>query len=265
MNFICIRIGNRFHVNGFGLSLALNQRIKIKNLEWMIKTTLLMLINTAYLHCREMAEVTNFTEDVLQKIKKELSCSPQYNPKVDNELKILSALNIFLSITAFLGNTLVLMALHRVTSLHPPSKLLYRKLAITDLCVGIIAEPLAVIYWISVVNESWKTCYYADLTGNFTGNILCAVTLCTLTVKSVNRLFILSLGIKYRKKKNDRGQIQRCCDFKKSKDNCNYHVGFVHCRRIKLLLESCYNVVVYVHRFIFVPCYSKLFLHEDFP
>ena len=45
-----------------------------------------------YLHRREMAETTNFTEDVLQKIKKELSCSPQYNPKVDNELKILSAL-----------------------------------------------------------------------------------------------------------------------------------------------------------------------------
>ena len=151
-----------------------------------------------YLHRREMAETTNFTEDVLQKIKKEPSCSPQYNPKVDNELKILSALNIFLSITAFLGNTLVLVALHRVSSLHPPSKLLYRNLAITDLCVGIIAEPLAVIYWISVVNESWKICYYADLTGTFTGNILCAVTLCTLTVKSVDMLFALSLGIRYR-------------------------------------------------------------------
>ena len=122
-----------------------------------------------YLHRREMAETTNFTEDVLQKIKKELSCSPQYNPKVDNELKILSALNIFLSITAFLGNTLVFVALHRETSLHPSSKLLYRNLAITDLCVGIIAEPLAVIYWISVVNESWKICYYADLTCTFTG------------------------------------------------------------------------------------------------
>ena len=59
----------------------------------IIKTTLLyMLINTAYLHCREMAEATNFTEDVFQNIKKELSSSPQYNPKVDNELKILSAL-----------------------------------------------------------------------------------------------------------------------------------------------------------------------------
>ena len=101
-----------------------------------------------------MAEATNFIKDVLQKIKKELSCSRQYNPKVDNGLKILSALNIFLSITAFLGNTLVLVALHREISLHPSSKLLYRNLAITDLCVGIIAEPLAVIYWISVVNES---------------------------------------------------------------------------------------------------------------
>ena len=152
-----------------------------------------------YLHRREMAETTNFTEDVLQKIKKELSCSPQYNPKVDNELKILSALNIFLSITAFLGNTLVLVALHTETSLHPPSKLLYRNLAMTDLCVSIIAEPLAVIYWIPVVNESWKICYYADLTGTFTGNILCAVTLTsTLTVKSVDRLFVLSLGIRYR-------------------------------------------------------------------
>ena len=86
------------------------------------------------------------------------------------------------------------MALHRETSLHPPSKLLCN-LAITDLCVGIIAEPLAVIYWISVVNESWKICFYADLTGTFTGNILCAVTLCTWTVKSVDRLFVLSLAM----------------------------------------------------------------------
>ena len=49
-----------------------------------------------------------------------------------------------------------------------------------------------------MVNESWKICYYADLTATFTGNILCAVSLCTLTVKSVDRLCVLSLGIRYR-------------------------------------------------------------------
>ena len=52
----------------------------------------------------------------------------------------------FFSITPFLGNTLILVALHKETSLHPPSKLLYRNLAITDLCVAIIVEPLTVAY-----------------------------------------------------------------------------------------------------------------------
>ena len=208
-----------------------------------------------YLHRREMAETTNFTEDVLQKIKKELSCSPQYNPKVDNELKLLSALNIFLSITAFLGDTLVLVALHRETSLHPPSKLLYRNLAITawslcwyhcgtsscyllDFCGERELEDLLLrrfdsyFYW-----QHFMRGYFVYIDCKECGQAICSV-----------------FG----------NQIQRCCDFEKGKDNCNCHVGFVNCRRIKLLLESCYNVVVYAHRFIFVPCYSNLLLHEDF-
>ena len=84
---------------------------------------------------------TNFTEDENQKTYYELLCSAEFIRGVDGELIFISALNIFLSITAFLGNTLILVALHKETSLHPPSKLLYRNLAITDLCVGIIAEP----------------------------------------------------------------------------------------------------------------------------
>ena len=37
-----------------------------------------------------------------------------------------SVVNILLSITATLGNSLILVALHKESSLHPPSKLLYR-------------------------------------------------------------------------------------------------------------------------------------------
>ena len=92
--------------------------------------------------------LTNFTEDD-SKTLEELSCSAESIRGVDGKLIFLSALNTFLSITAFLGNTLILVALHKETSLHPPSKLLYRNLAISDLCVGIIAEPLAVAYWTS--------------------------------------------------------------------------------------------------------------------
>ena len=145
-----------------------------------------------------MVPATNFTENENQKTYEELVCSAEFINGVDGELIFLSALNIFLSITAFLGNTLILVALHKETSLHPPSKLLYRNLAITDLCVGIITEPLSVTYWTSVVNERWDICYYAERAGDYSGSILCAVSLLTVTAISVDRLLALLLGLRYR-------------------------------------------------------------------
>ena len=141
---------------------------------------------------------TNVTDDENQKPLRELWCSAEFIRGVDCELIFLSAVNIFLSITAFLGNTLILVALHKETSLHPPSKLLYRNLAITDLCVGIITEPLSVTYWTSVVNERWDICYYAERAGDYSGSILCAVSLLTVTAISVDRLLALLLGLRYR-------------------------------------------------------------------
>ena len=141
---------------------------------------------------------TNVTEDENQKTFMELFCLAEFIRGVDGELTFLSALNIFLSITAFLGNTLILVALHKETSLHPPSKLLYRNLAITDLCVGIIAEPLIVTYWTSAVKERWDICYYANRAQTFSGYTLCSVSLLTLTAISVDRLLALLLGLRYR-------------------------------------------------------------------
>ena len=143
--------------------------------------------------------LTNFTEDEkYQKTIVELCCSPELISGVDGELIFLSALNIFLSIAAFLGNTLILVALHKETSLHPPSKLLYRNLAITDLCVGITAEPLTVTYWTSVVNERWDICYHASWAASFSSQTLCSVSLVTLTAISIDRLLALLLGLRYR-------------------------------------------------------------------
>ena len=142
--------------------------------------------------------LTNFTEDENQKTFKELFCAVEFIRGVDSELIFLSAINIFLSITAFLGNTLILVALHKETSLHPPSKLLYRNLAITDLCVGIIVEPLYVTNWTSVVKERWDICYFSFRTAAFSGYTLCAVSLLTVTAISVDRLLALLLGLRYR-------------------------------------------------------------------
>ena len=140
----------------------------------------------------------NFTEDENHRTSRELSCSAEFVRGVKSELIFLSALNIFFFVTAFLGNTLILVALHKETSLHPPSKLLYGNLAITDLCVGIIAEPLAVTYWTSVVKERWDICYHAIRALGFSSTIFCLASLLTLTAISVDRLFALRLGLRYR-------------------------------------------------------------------
>ena len=52
-------------------------------------------------------------------------------------LVFLSALNIFLSVTASLGNALILVALSKETSLNPASKLLFRYRVVTDLFAGL--------------------------------------------------------------------------------------------------------------------------------
>ena len=118
----------------------------------------------------------NFTEgENLQTVAERL-CSAELTGEVHSELIFLSVVNTCLSITASLGNALILVALYKDTAIHPSSKLLYRNLAITDLCVGIMGEPLYVACMISVENKRWGRCYYASLTGYFAGVTLCGVS-----------------------------------------------------------------------------------------
>ena len=128
----------------------------------------------------------------------ELSCSEEVTGGNQLQLICISVLNILLSITTVLGNTLILVALHKESSLHPPSKLLLRCLATTDLCVGLVSQPLAVTYWISVINKRWNTCLYAKISTFITAYLLCSVSLLTLTAISVDRLLALLLRLRYR-------------------------------------------------------------------
>ena len=141
---------------------------------------------------------SNITEDGKQTTIEQLFCSTGRTGKMHLHLTAFSALNIFLSVSAFLGNTLILAALRRESSLHPPSKLLFRCLATTDLCVGLITEPLGVAYWMSLVNGNWNICLYTIASTLITGFTLCSVSLLTSTAISVDRLLALLLRLRYR-------------------------------------------------------------------
>jgi len=140
----------------------------------------------------------NFTGNGHQKTFEDLTCSPHITARLHGHFTFLSVLNSFLSFTAFLGNALILIALHKESSLHPPSKLLLRSLATTDLCVGLIAEPLTVTYYMSVANEHWNICPHLSVVGFMTSYVLCGVSVATLTTISVDRLLALLLGLRYR-------------------------------------------------------------------
>ena len=142
--------------------------------------------------------MTNVTADTEKKSFVDNYCSTELAGGRKTQLMVLLALNIFVSVTAFLGNALILAALHKESSLHPPSKRLYRTLVTTDLAVGIIAGPLIVAYLISVLNKHLNICRFTFKGFLITGYTLCGVSLLTLTAISVDRLFALLLGLRYR-------------------------------------------------------------------
>ena len=144
-----------------------------------------------------MITTTNSTVGGMEGYKV-LLCSPSLVVGFQQQSISFSAINIFLSITAFLGNFLILVALNKESSLHPPSKLLYRSLATTDLLVGLVTQSLAATYWMSVVHEHWSLCRYARGAAFVSGFVLSGVSLLTLTAISVDRLLALLLGIRYR-------------------------------------------------------------------
>ena len=98
--------------------------------------------------------------------------------------------------TAFFGNSLILVSLRRKSSLHPPSKLLYRCLATTDLSVGLAAQLLyaSVNLLDCWTVEDWRI-FNVSLATPYTFK---GTSLLTTTAISVDRLLALLLGLRYK-------------------------------------------------------------------
>ena len=126
-----------------------------------------------------------------------LKTLPSANVRVGLCIAI-AAVNIVFSITASLGNILILIALRKVTSIHPPTKLLFQCLAITDLGVGLISQPLMATLMLMADNigiKIFKICLklLSSLSIPF-----CGVSVFASTALSVDRLLALFLGLRYR-------------------------------------------------------------------
>ena len=103
-----------------------------------------------------------------------------------------SVLNAPLMITSIIANTLVLTAILRTPSLRSSSLTLLCSLAMSDFLVGIVVQPLY------IVNQIAKVRVYPTL--RITEVIqfsLCGVSLCTITIISLDRFAALHYHMRY--------------------------------------------------------------------
>ena len=138
--------------------------------------------------------MANLTNDENQTTYQEFYCYGGLI--VIHQRAFLLTLNILISVTAFLGNALIIAALPKVSSIHPSSKLLLSSLVWSDLSVGLISEPLYITSLLSPDRTS--LCYYSDIIYTTTAVVFRGVSILTITAISVDRLLALSLGLRYR-------------------------------------------------------------------
>ena len=157
-------------------------------------------------------------------------------------------INVLLFITSLLGNILILVALQKESSLHPPSKLLFRCLSCTDLLVALISQPVFVIYLIVIANKNLYLCRITEKVLFISSSMLCGESIQILTAIRVDRLLALLLKLRYR-------QVVTLTDvrfiviFSLGYELCVWHGLFVEqaffpyrvfCRRWNIISSFCY-------------------------
>ena len=133
---------------------------------------------------------TSFKETVCLEVPKEFFISDP-NVLVPNMI-----LNIMLSITATLGNLLVLVAVWRSTHLRSSSTILLCGLAVSDLCVGLISEPLHIGMQILLLKKNPVSCTLTSFQ-ILTFTFLTEVTFLNVTAISIDRYFAIHFHLRY--------------------------------------------------------------------
>lgn len=108
-----------------------------------------------------------------------------------------AVVNIVLTIATSCGNILILFALQKEYTLSASSRVLFRPLAASDLCVGLISQPLFVISILLIGNGHWEVCRLMRYLTFVASTTLCGVSLLTVTAISMDRLLVLLLKSRY--------------------------------------------------------------------
>ena len=109
-----------------------------------------------------------------------------------------ASLNVLLALVTTVANILVSSAIRKNTSLHLPSKLLLGSLVLTDLGIGVVAQPLFVAFLIAKVKGNLSRSCTTYASAGITASTLLCVSLLTMTAISLDRYIALYFHLRYR-------------------------------------------------------------------
>ena len=161
--------------------------------------------------------------------------------------------NVFLAFTATLGNTLIFIALHKVSSIHPSTKFLLSCLAISDFVLALLFTRFWLLFCMMQIERGkWYILHMTVRTLNF---IFGGFSLATATAISVERLLALLLGLRYRHTVTLRRVrcLVVCFLF------ANILTGFTYSLCSQDFANSAGFVVIISSLFLSVFCHAKIF------
>ncbi|XP_078346833.1 high-affinity lysophosphatidic acid receptor-like isoform X1 [Oculina patagonica] len=111
---------------------------------------------------------------------------------------IASIFNTLFSFTAFFGNALILTALRKASSINSASNSLLCSLALSDLMVGLVVQPLHVIYCIYGIVGGPRVRCYSRIMFAWSSDYFIAVSFLTIVAISLDRYLALCHRHRYR-------------------------------------------------------------------
>ncbi|XP_078357339.1 adenosine receptor A3-like [Oculina patagonica] len=130
------------------------------------------------------------------------STSTHYYPAAQQFSKAIyifaCVVSVIISVSSTIGNTMILFALRKCQSLHPPSKALLCSLALTDLFAGLVVLPLFITYFLMIILEMPTYFCAVAITYGRTTDFIGAVSLQTIATIAIDRYLAFHLRLRYR-------------------------------------------------------------------
>ena len=107
-------------------------------------------------------------------------------------------INAVLAIPAILMNLLVLLAIWKSPALHSPSFGILFCLALSDLGVGLLAQPLVLIYTVAKIRGFISIACVNGAAAAVLSTYLCGISILSITAVSIDRYLALHLHLRYK-------------------------------------------------------------------